>query len=460
MTLKLLQIQRCFQGVVPALIATCSRDGTPNVTYLSQVYYLDDEHVALSCQFFNKTQQNISENPHATIHLYDPITFELYRLELVFDHSELDGPLFDQMALRIEAIASQTGMAGIFKLRSADVYRVVAAEPVPEFLESAQIAPEPFDMAATRFGELRGLQIVSGRINRATDLEDLLSSTLEALSDAFGFEHSMVLLVDESGQRLYTVASRGYGQSGVGAEVAIGQGLIGTVARERRLLRVSALDGELRYGRAIRSSVRSEGHTGALSPEIPLPGLPDAQSMLAMPLLAQDRLIGVLAVESRSALGFEDWHEAFLNVVANHVAMGVENMMLREDGEESAAPSAPAIDKTPASAERVRSFCFYSKDDCMFVDGEYLIRNVPGRILWKILRSYIDERRTEFTNRELRMDGSLGLPPIKDNLESRLILLRKRLEQKCPDVRMVSTGRGRFALQVDGALELVEKECP
>jgi hypothetical protein len=46
---------------------------------------------------------------------------------------------------------------------------------------------------------------------------------------------------------------------------------------------------------------------------------------------------------------------------------------------------------------------------------------------------------------------------VKDNLESRLILLKQRLQEKCPDLQIVSTGRGRFALRAESAVELSER---
>ena len=46
--MKLNEIARCFQGVVPSLVATSDKSGMPNVTYVSQVYLIDDTHVALS----------------------------------------------------------------------------------------------------------------------------------------------------------------------------------------------------------------------------------------------------------------------------------------------------------------------------------------------------------------------------------------------------------------------------
>jgi adenylate cyclase len=221
------------------------------------------------------------------------------------------------------------------------------------------------------------------------------------------------------------------------------------------VLRISGLDQGLAYGRAVRREVLSAGGAGPLAAEIPLPGLPDARSALVIPLVVRDHLVGVLAAESRDPVAFDDWHEAYLEVLGNQIAFGLERM-LEPGGEE--ASSSPLASRPPAKTGRSRRFVFYRNDDCVFVDGEYLIRYVPGRILWRLLRQHAEAGRTSFTNRELRLDESLGLPAFRDNLESRLVLLRRRLEQKCPDVRLVSTGRGRFDLVVEGEVTLEEKD--
>jgi hypothetical protein len=462
-SVRLPDIWRAFQGLVPSIIATADSRGVPNVTYVSQVYLVDERHVALSCQFFNKTRRNLDENPLACAEVVDPLTLQGYRLRLRFLRSEKSGPLFDTMSLRIDAIASHTGMTGVFRLIAAEVFEVLSAEMIEGFLTDppADVRAEGVSLEGART-EMRGLQLVSERINRAVDLESLMASVLEALEEFFAFSHTLVLLWDEQNRRLTTMASRGYGESGVGAEVSLGDGVIGTVARERRLIRLTNLEADLRYGRTIRREA-SAGER-ALEAEIPLPGLKDGQSMLAIPLTIGDRLVGVIAAEDRDPMRFSEWHEAYLEIIANQIALGIDRMIDRGDEPADTAlvdgisyPPARVVTRTSDICRAKRRLTYYRNDDAIFVDDEYLIRNIPARILWKVLGESQRTGRTEFSNREMRVDSALGLPPVKDNFESRLILLRHRLQQKCPDLQIVSTGRGRFALRADAAIEMVER---
>ncbi|MCK5942925.1 MAG: GAF domain-containing protein [Planctomycetes bacterium] len=438
MSVRLDSLTDCMQGIVPSVIATCSRHGEPNVTYLSHIYYLDEQHVALSCQFFNKTRQNIDENPLATIVMYEPVTMAAWRMRVEYLRSETEGPLFDRMSARIQVIASHTGMAGVFRLISADVFRVLAIEPVHGFLMPADplLDAEPTPVAATGpLSELRGLQLVSERITRATTRDGLLADVLASLDEVFGFSHAMVFLRGDDADRLELVAAGGYDRHPEVPPVAIGTGLVGTVAERGSMIRINGVAEERRYGEAIRRRVRQ--HHGGAAPELAAaPGLADAQVQIGLPLIVGDNVLGVLMMESADPLRFDEWDEVYLQILANQIAAGIERTGERRDAPAAAAADGPR-------------FTFFPHDDCGVVDGEYLVRNLPGRILWKLLCTWRDSGRTEFTNRELRLDRSLELPPIKDNLESRLILLRKRLEERCPGVRLVSTGRGRFALAFD-----------
>ena len=98
----------------------------------------------------------------------------------------------------------------------------------------------------------------------------------------------------------------------------------------------------------------------------------------------------------------------------------------------------------------------FAENDSIFVDDDYLIKGVAGAILWKLVRGFVLDGRTEYTNRELRLDPSLRLPDLSENLEARLILLQRRLEERCPALRIEKTGRGRFSLRVDRPLTLTE----
>lgn len=456
-SLPLEDLWACFQGIIPAALSTCAADGTPNITFISQVYYVDSKHVAISFQFFNKTHRNVRENPFACVVLLDPRTLHAYRFRLRFDHSESTGPLFECMSLQLQAVASYSGMTGVFRLLAADVYEVLDVERLEGFTKLP--VPPPSERSSRLFVDsgLVSMRVISERLNKAQLLDEVLQVSLQLLDEQFGFHHSKILLADERNGKLLTIASHGYTENGVGSEVGVGEGLIGMVARARRTLYLSAMDHGLRYARAVRGRAEALGCTETIAREIPLPGLPDAASQIAVPLMTRDRLVGVLAVESKDPLAFLPRENTLLTTIGLHLATAIDQLSRETDD----APMDRTRSAAPIPASRsgpIRRFTFFQKDDCICVDGDYLIRNVPARILWRLLKQYRDDGRVEFTNRELRMDSWLGLPELKDNLETRLILLRRRLEQKCPEVRLVQRGRGRFALEADAAIDLLEKE--
>ncbi len=118
----------------------------------------------------------------------------------------------------------------------------------------------------------------------------------------------------------------------------------------------------------------------------------------------------------------------------------------------------PTIRSNRAAAD-VRIVRFFDVDGSVFIDGEYLIKGVAGRILRSLVAEHLASGRTDFTNRELRLDQTLDLPGFKDNLESRLLLLKRRLDERSAPLGITKTGRGRFTLDVVNeqlTLEVVE----
>ena len=97
---------------------------------------------------------------------------------------------------------------------------------------------------------------------------------------------------------------------------------------------------------------------------------------------------------------------------------------------------------------------FFAVDGSTFLDGDYVIKGVAGRLLWSLLGQYDREGRVDFTNREVRLDPTLDLPDFRDNFESRLILLKRRLDEREAPIRIEKTGRGRFRLVVETDLRL------
>jgi adenylate cyclase len=222
-------------------------------------------------------------------------------------------------------------------------------------------------------------------------------------------------------------------------------------------MRVGNLRTMIAYARSIRRAYEQQvgeapGH------EIPLPGLAHAESQVAVPAMVLGQLVGVVVIESERRLAYTAGDEALLTIAATLIASAIEIDAATERAEsertlDSTAHSLPAAAPHANQATRVR---FFTVDGSLFLDGDYLIKGVAGRLLWSLLGHYQREGRDEFTNKEVRLDPTLELPDFRDNLESRLILLKRRLDERHAPIRIEKTARGRFRLIVDNELRL---EC-
>ncbi|MES2970058.1 MAG: GAF domain-containing protein [Pseudomonadota bacterium] len=439
MTATLDMIRDCLEGTVPAILATVDEAGVPNVSLISQVHYVDPGRVALSHQFFNKTRRNILATRSASVEVVDPQTMAEYRLDLDYETTETKGPVFESMKAKLAGIASHTGMQGVFRLIGSDIFRVRTITP----LRVARL-PKP----AAGVNLLAATRRLCADLSGARNMGDLFDRTMTALAHHFGIMNAMILLTDEAGTALYTVASLGYPSAGIGSEVALGDGVIGVAAREGVAVRIDHMTADYSYSATIRDRMRTGGLDSPALHEIPFPGLDNPESQIALPILWQGQCLGVLFAESLYPMRFWHDHEDALSIVA--VGLGSMISTLRTEDVGDGDDSAPCPDSVAASV----TLRHYAADDSIFCGHDYLIKGVAGAILWKLVREHAQSGRTEFSNRELRLDPCLRLPEHAENLEARLVLLERRLREKAVPMRIEKTGRGRFRLGLGAALVL------
>ena len=435
-------IRRMLEGVIPGVLCTVSRDGVPHLCYLSQADYIDEQHVALSFQFFNRSRENILATRRAMLSVDDPYTAAGVRMQLEYLRTETAGPIFERMNAKLAGIASHSGMDKVFGLQGADVYRVRAVHAVEGRRELA--APRP------RCDLQPAVRAVSESLAAASTTEELLDAAMAGLRGPLAIDHAMLLMRDAGSDRLYTVASLGYAASGVGSELALGQGVAGIAAREGVPIRVGHLSLWKKYASAVRERALASGLGAVADEEIPMPGLAEPRSQMAVPLKLSGAVCGVLLLESGEDQHFSYDDEDALAVLANQLALQLHLLQRVESDATAEAPAArvAAIGGEPLVVRH------HPHNDSVFVDNDYLIKGVAGAIFRKLVADHLAHGRTEFSKRELRLDPSLKLPDVTDNLDVRLILLQRRLAERGGPVRIEKTGRGRFRLVLERPLRL------
>ncbi len=175
--------------------------------------------------------------------------------------------------------------------------------------------------------EIDIIKKVSNQINKTLNLNTISKSMQKLMDDFFGFKHSMILLFDEKNENLKVLSTYGYENKGKGATVKLGVGVIGMVAKRKKLIRMSNMGMQRSYMNAIKTQVQQNKNV-KLDEEEVLPGLEDVESQVAIPMLIDNELVGVFSVESNKVNIFDKSDEEIISILSNQTANALHNARL------------------------------------------------------------------------------------------------------------------------------------
>ncbi len=164
-----------------------------------------------------------------------------------------------------------------------------------------------------RANELQSVGEISKIITSEQRMDVLLPLITRLVSERFGFYHTGVFLLDETRQYAVLQAANSEGGKRMlarGHRLELGKGVVGYVAKSG-LPRI-ALD------------------VGADSVFFNNPDLPATRSEMALPLKIRNQVIGVLDAQSETARAFTENDAANLSILADQIAIAVENARLFE----------------------------------------------------------------------------------------------------------------------------------
>ncbi|HEX6893236.1 MAG TPA: GAF domain-containing sensor histidine kinase, partial [Chryseolinea sp.] len=166
---------------------------------------------------------------------------------------------------------------------------------------------------------------VSFELNKLVSLPEKLQTILAILDEQFGMANSMILIPENDKQVLTVFAGHGYDTSIIGQQVSFGQGLIGLAAVRKKHINLTGIRRKQHY----LATVSNDGDLNFVKPI----GLSDAESQVAIPLLANDELVAVLMAESRNFCVYDQSDENFLITLAQSLAVSIQNSMLYDSME-------------------------------------------------------------------------------------------------------------------------------
>jgi sigma-B regulation protein RsbU (phosphoserine phosphatase) len=177
-------------------------------------------------------------------------------------------------------------------------YRPVDAENPHAHLDSLNVRVEPADLTY--------LVQLADALNTTLDLQTLLRRTSELVQSIIHYRIFAILLLNDRTHELRMRFQIGHSPEIERMRFPLGKGIVGQVALTRQAILLNDVTADENY----------------------VPSNPAVRSELAVPLIAKNRLIGVMDLESEQTGYFRPEHLHLLTLTASRIAQAIENARL------------------------------------------------------------------------------------------------------------------------------------
>ncbi len=217
--------------------------------------------------------------------------------------TELAVPMIARNKL-VGVIDVQSTHVGAYSDHDRTMLRLIASR-VATAIDNARL----YRRAERQYRTLKTLARISQEFTAILELDELLRKIASSVRTLINYDAFSILLVDEEQKALRHRFSIRYDQRVNIDNIPLGKGITGAAAEARETVRVHDTLTDPRYI-ASHSDIRSEA---------------------AVPLIVQDKVIGVVDLESDRVGFFTDEHMRTLSLLAPQIATSVENARLYEE---------------------------------------------------------------------------------------------------------------------------------
>ena len=204
----------------------------------------------------------------------------------------------------VGVIDLQATKPGAFKDYDRSMLSLVASR-VAAAIDNAQL----YRRAERQYKTIRTLSKISSEFSSILEIDELLSKVASSVRGLLPYDAFSILLVDERQQVLKHRFSIRYDQRVDIDNVPLGLGITGAAVASKEAVRVDDTSQDARY---------IATHPGVFSE-------------IAVPLVLQDKVIGVMDLESEKLRFFTEDHARTLTLLAPSVAIAVENARLYQE---------------------------------------------------------------------------------------------------------------------------------